>query len=279
MRWPSPWSDGFPGWHIECSAMSKKYLGPHFDIHGGGMDLLFPHHECEIAQSVAGNGQEPVKYWIHNNMLTINGQKMGKSLGNFITIEQLITGTHPLLEQPYSAMTVRFFILQAQYRSTLDFSNAALQAAEKGFSRLMQAFVQLSRLKAGDKSTLNVQQWVGDCYAAMNDDFNSAILIAKLFEAAGWINQVSAGQASLSEEDLALFKEQYTVFITDILGLIPEENDGSEKIEGLMELIIDLRKNARTQKDFATSDKIRDQLSALGFVIKDSKEGSHWEYN
>lgn len=279
MRWPSPWSDGFPGWHIECSAMSKKYLGPHFDIHGGGMDLLFPHHECEIAQSVAGNGQEPVKYWIHNNMLTINGQKMGKSLGNFITIEQLLTGTHPLLEQPYSAMTVRFFILQAQYRSTLDFSNAALQAAEKGFSRLMQAFVQLGRLKAGDQSTLNVQQWVGDCYAAMNDDFNSAILIAKLFEAASWINQVSTGQASLSEDDLSLFKEKYTVFITDILGLVPEENDSSEKIEGLMELIIDLRKNARTQKDFATSDKIRDQLSALGFVIKDSKEGSHWEYN
>jgi cysteinyl-tRNA synthetase len=279
MRWPSPWSDGFPGWHIECSAMSKKYLGPHFDIHGGGMDLLFPHHECEIAQSVAGNGQEPVKYWIHNNMLTINGQKMGKSLGNFITIDQLLNGTHSMLEQPYSAMTVRFFILQAQYRSTLDFSNAALQAAEKGFNRLMQALVQLDRLKSSDSSSVNIQQWVGECYAAMNDDFNSAILIAKLFEAAGWINQVSAGQASLTEEDLALLKEKFIVFITEVLGLVPEENDGSEKIEGLMELIIDLRKNARTQKDFATSDKIRDQLSALGFAIKDGKEGTHWEYN
>lgn len=243
------------------------------------MDLLFPHHECEIAQSVAGNGQEPVKYWIHNNMLTINGQKMGKSLGNFITIEQLLNGTHPLLEQPYSAMTVRFFILQAQYRSTLDFSNAALQAAEKGFNRLMQAFAQLQRLKSSESSTLDVQEWIKECYAAMNDDFNTAILIAKLFEAAGWINQITAGQAKLSEQDLNLLKEKYGVLITDILGLVPEESDGGKKIDGLMELIIELRRHARTQKDFETSDKIRDQLSALGFVIKDGKEGTHWEYN
>jgi cysteinyl-tRNA synthetase len=280
MRWPSPWGDGFPGWHIECSAMSAKYLGEEFDIHGGGMDLLFPHHECEIAQSVAGNGKQPVKYWIHNNMLTINGQKMGKSLGNFITLDELFSGSRKeILDQAYSAMTVRFFILQAHYRSTLDFSNSALQAAEKGLARLMQAFQQLERITPGSKSTMDVNSWVQSCYDAMDDDFNSAILIANLFEGASWINQLNAGQGEISPDDLKTLKEKYNVFITDILGLKAEASAGSDKIDGLMHLIIDLRKRAREQKDFQASDKIRDKLTSLGFAVKDTKEGVEWSYN
>jgi cysteinyl-tRNA synthetase len=280
MRWPSPWGDGFPGWHVECSAMSAKYLGLEFDIHGGGMDLLFPHHECEIAQSVAGNGRQPVKYWIHNNMLTINGQKMGKSLGNFITLDELFSGSRKeVLDQAYSPMTIRFFILQAHYRSTLDFSNAALQAAEKGLARLMQASQQLDRINPGSKSTMNIEAWVQSCYDAMDDDFNSAILIANLFEAASWINQLNAGQGEISENDLKTLKEKYKVFITDILGLIPETSGGGDKIDGLMHLIIDLRKRVREQKDFQASDKIRDELSSLGFVVKDTKDGVEWSYN
>jgi cysteinyl-tRNA synthetase len=280
MRWPSPWGEGFPGWHIECSAMSAKYLGESFDIHGGGMDLLFPHHECEIAQSVAGNGKEPVKYWIHNNMLTINGQKMGKSLGNFITLNDLFSGNRKeVLEQAYSPMTIRFFILQAHYRSTLDFSNSALQAAEKGLARLMQALKQLDKLMPGSASSFDILEWEKDCYAAMDDDFNSAILIANLFEAASWINQLNAGHGSITEADLQVLKDKYRAFSEDILGLIPEEGGGSNRIEGLMELIIELRKHARDQKDFQTSDKIRDSLSTLGFVIKDTKDGAQWSYN
>jgi cysteinyl-tRNA synthetase len=277
MRWPSPWGEGFPGWHIECSAMSAKYLGETFDIHGGGMDLLFPHHECEIAQSVAGNHREPVKYWMHNNMLTINGQKMGKSLGNFITLGDLFSGNNAVLEQAYSPMTIRFFILQAHYRSTLDFSNAALQAAEKGLARLMQALRMLDKLRAAGQSSLNVDAWVESCYAAMNDDFNSAILIAKLFEGVSWIHQIAEKKESLNEGDLSSFRETYRLFVEDILGLKQEQDSSSEKTDGLMQLIIDLRKNAREQKDFKTSDQIRDQLQALGFVIKDGKEGSSWE--
>jgi cysteinyl-tRNA synthetase len=280
MRWPSPWGDGFPGWHIECSAMSAKYLGLEFDIHGGGMDLLFPHHECEIAQSVAGNGKQPVKYWIHNNMLTINGQKMGKSLGNFITLDELFSGSRKeVLDQAYSPMTIRFFILQAHYRSTLDFSNAALQAAEKGLARLMQASQQLDRINPGTKSTMDINTWVQSCYDAMDDDFNSAILIANLFEAASWINQLNAGQGEISAVDLKTLKEKYKVFITDILGLIPETSGGGDKIDGLMHLIIDLRKRVREQKDFQASDKIRDELASLGFVVKDTKDGVEWSYN
>jgi cysteinyl-tRNA synthetase len=280
MKWPSPWGMGFPGWHIECSAMSAKYLGEEFDIHGGGMDLLFPHHECEIAQSVAGNGKEPVKYWMHNNMLTINGQKMGKSLGNFITLDELFSGSRKeLLEQAYTPMTIRFFILQAHYRSTLDFSNAALQAAEKGMGRLMQAFQQLDKLVPDSASDMAIQPWVDECYAALNDDMNSAILIAKLFEAATWINNINAGQAKISKTDLELLTEKYKVFVEDILGLKVESGGNDGKVEGLMGLIISLRKHVRDNKDFQASDKIRDELAALGFVIKDTKDGAQWSYN
>ena len=277
MRWPSPWGDGFPGWHIECSAMSAKYLGEVFDIHGGGMDLLFPHHECEIAQSVAGNGKQPAKYWVHNNMLTINGQKMGKSLGNFITLDELFSGSRKeVLDQAYSPMTIRFFILQAHYRSTLDFSNTALKAAEKGLARLMQAFTELEKIKPGTVSTIDLNPWVSSCYEAMDDDFNSAILIAELFEAATWINKLNAGEETITGADLELLKNTYTTFVTDILGLEAEAAEKGNKIDGLMGLIIELRKRSRELKDFQSSDKIRDELEALGFVIKDGKNGAEW---
>jgi len=277
MRWPSPWGNGFPGWHIECSAMSAKYLGEEFDIHGGGMDLLFPHHECEIAQSVAGNGRQPAKYWVHNNMLTINGQKMGKSLGNFITLDALFSGSRKeILDQPYSPMTVRFFILQAHYRSTLDFSNTALKAAEKGLARLMQAYHDLDKLKSDAQSGMDINTWVDACYEAMDDDFNSAILIAELFEATTWINKIKSGELTISETDLELLIKVYKTFVNDILGLQAETEETGNKIEGLMELIIELRKRSREMKDFQASDKIRDGLEALGFVIKDGKDGAQW---
>jgi len=277
MRWPSPWGDGFPGWHIECSAMSAKYLGEEFDIHGGGMDLLFPHHECEIAQSVAGNHKQPAKYWVHNNMLTINGQKMGKSLGNFITLDELFSGSRKeVLDQTYSPMTVRFFILQAHYRSTLDFSNVALKAAEKGLARLMQAYQDIDKLKPAAVSTIEVGPWVDACHAAMDDDFNSAILIAELFEAATWINKLNSGEETITEADLELLKKTYRTFVSDILGLEADVAETGDKIDGLMELIIELRKRSRENKDFQTSDKIRDGLENLGFVIKDGKDGAEW---
>lgn len=282
MRWPSPWSEGFPGWHIECSAMSSKYLGEQFDIHGGGMDLLFPHHECEIAQSVASHGVEPAKYWVHCNVLTINGQKMGKSLGNFITLEELFTGNHKALEQAYSPMTVRFFMLQAHYRSTLDFSNSALQAAEKGLSRLMQAYQLLEKIEVSASakvSSFDVKAWKESCYDAMSDDFNSAILIAKLFEATPLINLLHEKKESLDAESFDILKTSFKAFIEEILGLKPEEvSKANDKVDGLMELLLDLRKHARANKDFATSDKIRDHLLEIGFEIKDSKEGTNWNY-
>ncbi len=277
MRWPSPWGDGFPGWHIECSAMSAKYLGEEFDIHGGGMDLLFPHHECEIAQSVAGNGKQPAKYWVHNNMLTINGQKMGKSLGNFITLDELFSGSRKeVLDQAYTPMTIRFFTLQAHYRSTLDFSNTALKAAEKGLARLMQAFQELDKIKPGAISSKDLKPWVDACYEAMDDDFNSAILIAELFEAASWINKINSGEETITEADLELLKTTYRTFVSDILGLQADAVETGDKIDGLMELIIELRKRSRETKDFQTSDKIRDGLENLGFVIKDGKDGAEW---
>lgn len=277
MRWPSPWGIGFPGWHIECSAMSAKYLGQEFDIHGGGMDLLFPHHECEIAQSVAGNGIQPVKYWMHNNMLTINGQKMGKSLGNFITLDELFSGSRKeLLEQAYSPMTIRFFILQAHYRSTLDFSNTALKAAEKGLARLMQVYSEIDRVKASGTSSFDVNAWIKRCYEAMDDDFNSAILIAELFEAATWINKLNAGEATISEADLDILKKIYKIFISDILGLKTEAAETGGKVDGLMKLIIELRGRSRELKDFQTSDKIRNDLDTLGIEVKDTKEGAVW---
>lgn len=278
MRWPSPWSDGFPGWHLECSAMSARYLGERFDIHGGGMDLLFPHHESEIAQSVAANDTEPVKYWMHNNMITINGQKMGKSLGNFITLDEFFSGNHKALAQAYRPMTIRFFILQAHYRSTLDFSNEALQAAEKGLDRLMNAWALLKRLKPGASSTVDVSSVAAECYRAMNDDFNSPVVIATLFETVKIINSVNDGKESLSESDLKMLRETFDTFLGEILGLKDDQAAGadSETVDELMKLILELRKNAKSAKDYATADKIRDELSRLGIQVKDTKEGAEW---
>ena len=278
MRWPSRWSDGFPGWHLECSAMSARYLGERFDIHGGGMDLLFPHHESEIAQSVAANHTEPVKYWMHNNMITINGQKMGKSLGNFITLNEFFSGDHKSLTQAYSPMTIRFFVLQAQYRSTLDFSNEALQGAEKGLVRLMNAWLTLDKLTASEKSTADVASLRASCYEAMNDDFNSPMVIASLFEAVRIINSVKDGKESLSAADLQLLRETFNTFMGDILGLKHEDaaSAGNETVENLMGLILDLRKNAKSAKDFATADKIRDELAKSGIAVKDTKDGATW---
>lgn len=276
MRWPSPWSDGFPGWHIECSAMSTKYLGDHFDIHGGGMDLLFPHHESEIAQSQGSCGHHPVKYWMHNNMITINGQKMGKSLGNFITLTELFTGNHPKLAQAYSPMTVRFFILQAHYRSTLDFSNEALQGVEKGLKRFMEGIRTLNKLEAGAESSFDVDGLIASFYDALNDDLNTPILIAQLYETIGYANKVNGKQESLNSADLQRLQKAVNTMVFDILGLQEEQEAGSQKIDGLMELLLELRAQAKTNKDWATSDAIRDRLASLGIQVKDSKTGSSW---
>lgn len=274
MKWNAPWSVGFPGWHLECSAMSTKYLGRRFDIHGGGMDLKFPHHECEIAQNQAGYGEKPVKYWLHTNMLTFNGRKMAKSEGTGITPRQLITGDHPLLSQAYSPMTIRFFMLQAHYRSTLDFNNEALQAAEKGLKRLMQAYRNLTELQAGETSTFKVDDWKDELYGAMNDDFNSPIAVAVLFEGVRWINLIKDGSGSLTEEDLKQFKHAFVTFITNVLGLMEEENQDDDRLDGLMQFILHLRNEAKVRKDYSTSDEIRDKLNDLGFEIKDGKEGT-----
>ncbi len=278
MRWHSPWSEGFPGWHLECSAMSARYLGERFDIHGGGMDLLFPHHESEIAQSQAANGIEPVKYWLHNNMITINGQKMGKSLGNFIKLDEFFKGSNASLTQAYSPMTIRFFILQAHYRSPLDFSNEALQAAEKGLKRLLQGMETLQKLQPSATSTSDISQLQSKCYEAMNDDFNSPILIANLFEGVRIINSVNDKKESITAEDLALLKKLFADFVTDILGLINETSSGEQNklIDELMDVILLLRQNARANKDFGTSDKIRDELAKISISVKDTKEGAVW---
>lgn len=278
MRWPSPWGEGFPGWHMECSAMGTKYLGDTFDIHGGGMDLLFPHHEAEIAQSTAALGHESVQYWLHNNMITINGQKMGKSLNNFITLNDFFSGSHPLLEKEYSPMAIRFFILQAHYRSTLDFSNEALRAAEKGFKRLMTAMQTLEKLKPGKKSDSDIKTVKQACYDAMNDDFNSPVVIAQLFEGVRIINSVNDGHESITVDDLELLRNTFGVFVTEILGLLPEEAGQSDLIDNLVQTIISIRKQAREAKDFKTSDLIRDGLKNIGIVLKDSKEGTSWEF-
>jgi cysteinyl-tRNA synthetase len=281
MRWPSPWSDGFPGWHLECSAMSAKYLGEHFDIHGGGMDLIFPHHESEIAQSQAANNIDPCNYWLHNNMITINGQKMGKSLGNFITLNEFFNGGNPTLTQNYSPMTIRFFILQAHYGSTLDFSNEALQAAEKGLKRLMTGYKTLLKIKASDKSSEEISKFITElkknCYEAMNDDFNSPIVISALFEAVKWINLLKEGKEKISEVDHKEFSSVFNSFLIDILGLKDDSGSQDEKItDELMKLIISLRQDARANRDFATSDKIRDELQKINISIKDGKEGTEW---
>jgi cysteinyl-tRNA synthetase len=278
MRWPSPWGEGFPGWHIECSAMSAKYLGETFDIHGGGMDLLFPHHECEIAQSVAGNGNEPVRYWLHNNMITINGQKMGKSLGNAINLGDFFSGTHALLDKDYSPMTIRFFILQAHYRSTLDFSNEALTAAEKGLRKMMTSINLLDSLPVSDHSTSDIPYLITSCKQAMEDDFNTPVLISHLFEGVRIINSVHAGLEKISSADLDILKQLFSDYAVQILGLYDEKQSNHHVLDGVMELIISLRADARLQKNFAASDKIRDELGRLKIKIKDDKEGTRWMY-
>jgi cysteinyl-tRNA synthetase len=279
MRWPSPWSEGFPGWHTECVAMSTKYLGNRFDIHGGGLDLLFPHHEAEIAQSCASLGHDSVNYWMHNNMITINGQKMGKSLGNFIMLDEFFSGNHPLLEKAYSPMTIRFFILQAQYRSTLDFSNEALQAAEKGLERLMKAVDLLSKIVPSTESTLDVISLKSKCYEAMNDDFNSPIVIANLFEGVRMINSIIHGNEKINISDLECLKNLFNDFVFDILGLKNEQSssNNNEILSDVVNLLLNLRMEAKANKDWATSDKIRNELTNLGFEIKDKKDGFEWE--
>ena len=278
MRWPSPWSEGFPGWHLECSAMSMKYLGQKFDIHGGGMDLLFPHHECEIAQTTAANGEDAVRYWIHNNMITINGQKMGKSLGNFITLNELFTGTHTMLEKAYSPMTIRFFILQAHYRSTLDFSNEALQAAEKGFDRLMSAFALVDRLPVSETASSDMSRIREKCYEAMNDDLNTPVAIAHLFEAVKYINAVNDGNEKTDTKGVEVLRWLRDVFIGEILGLKDEKQTAGSfhTIALLADLLLELRQKAREKKDFATSDRIRDVMNEAGIEVKDKKDGFEW---
>jgi cysteinyl-tRNA synthetase len=281
MRWSSPWSEGYPGWHLECSAMSTKYLGMQFDIHGGGMDLLFPHHECEIAQNVAGYGKASVRYWMHNNMITINGQKMGRSLGNFITLDQFFEGDHQMLEQAYDPMVIRFFILQAHYRSTLDFSNEALQASEKGLNRLLNALSTLEKVKAGDKSSVDVESLADQCSKAMEDDMNTAMLAGFLLSGITQINKLAEGSESISEGDLEKLKSLYHSWVFDVLGLkFPEKNGkGIQTSAELIELILQLRSEAKSKGDFDTADRIRNELTSLGITLKDHKDGVDWEIN
>ena len=275
MRWPSPWSDGFPGWHLECSVMSTKYLGEQFDIHGGGMDLKFPHHECEIAQSQTCSGVKPVNYWMHTNMLLLNSQKMAKSTGNFILPNEILSGENDILPKPFSASVVRFFNLQANYRSILDFSGEALEASEKGHAKLMDAVRFVDSITAAKTSTFDVHKWEKDCYAAMNDDFNTPVLIAHLFEAVKAINQIKEQNATLTAADLATLKTTLNAFVFDVLGLMNEANqDNSDKINGVVALLIKLRKEARENKDWALSDQIRDELIALGIQLNDGREGT-----
>ncbi len=279
MQWPSPWSNGFPGWHIECSAMSKKYLGETFDIHGGGMDLLFPHHESEIAQSVACSGHQPAKFWMHHNMITVNGQKMAKSLNNGISIEEFFSGNNPLLEKAYTPMTLRFFILQAQYRGTLDFSNAALQASEKGLNRLLIADDTLKGLKANGETNFSIDAIESELESALNEDLNTPILIAGLFDLVSKINLLAVGQLNISEVDLQRLKSLYQTYVFDILGLQKEAEASSEKIDGVMSVLIDLRNQAKADKNYALSDAIRKKLSDVGIELKDGKEGTTYSFN
>jgi len=277
MKWPSPWSEGFPGWHLECSAMSTKYLGARFDIHGGGMDLVFPHHEAEIAQSCASAGHEAVSYWMHNNMITINGQKMGKSLGNFITLGEFFSGEHDKLEQAYNPMTIRFFVLQAHYRSTVDFSNEALQAAEKGLRKLMTAIDTLEGIQVSSESTLNIDDYKKKLYDAINDDFNTPILIAHLFDMVKQINSIAAGKGSLDATSKEALTNLMSDFCFEILGLKKEEAATQDGLtDEVMEVVLGLRKIAKENKDWTTADFIRDELVKLNITVKDSKEGASW---
>ena len=285
MRWPSPWSEGFPGWHCECTAMGRKYLGSHFDIHGGGMDLVFPHHECEIAQAVASQGDQMVRYWMHNNMITINGQKMGKSLGNFITLEQFFTGNHEKLEKAYSPMTIRFFILSAHYRGTVDFSNEALQASEKGLQRLLDGIADLERVQPADHCDAETEKVVKElrqkCYDAMNDDLATPLVISYLFEACSVVNKLIDHKATICADCLKELSEVLHLFAFDILGLTQETSGGDshreEAFGKVVDMVLDLRAKAKAAKDWATSDRIRDELAAAGFEVKDTKDGATWK--
>jgi cysteinyl-tRNA synthetase len=281
MRWPSPWSNGFPGWHLECTAMSTKYLGEHFDIHGGGMDLKFPHHECEIAQNEAAKGQTPVNYWLHANMLIMNGKKMAKSTGNYILPNEIFSGKNDNITKAFTPSVARFFMLQAHYRSILDFTNDGLLASEKGFYRLMDAVNLLDDLKPSETSSININAWKQKCYDAMNDDFNSPILIANLFEAVKYINQIKEGSKTLNTEDLATLKNTINTFVFDILGLenVTKNESGNDKLSGAVDVLIKLRQNARANKDFALSDKIRDELAEAGILLKDGKDGTTFSVN
>ncbi len=289
MRWPSPWSDGFPGWHCECTAMGRKYLGEQFDIHGGGMDLVFPHHECEIAQAVASQGHPMVKYWMHNNMITIGGQKMGKSLGNFITLEQFFTGRHDLLSKAYSPMVIRFFILSAHYRGTVDFSDEALQAAEKGLEKLTNAMQDLQRVQPAGQCDAETERVVKGlrqrCYDAMNDDLATPQVLSHLFEACTVINKLTDHKATICPDCLKELQETMHLFVEDILGLSTAASFGAatgdsearEQAFGrVVDMVLDLRAKAKAAKDWATSDRIRDELAALGFEVKDTKDGATW---
>lgn len=277
MRWPSRWSDGFPGWHLECSVMSTKYLGDTFDIHGGGMDLIFPHHECEIAQSTASQGHAPVRYWVHNNMITINGQKMARSLGNFITLEELFTGSHKLLVQAYSPMTIRFFMLQAHYRSTLDFSNEALLAASLGLQKLLTGEKTLSNLKPSGESSVDISGIAAKCYEAISDDLNTPVAIAQLFDTVRIINLVSDGKEKLTAADISSLRELFSLFIHDLFGLRTEESAGNDKLAGVLTLLLEMRQEAKARKEWSVSDRIRDRLNELGITVKDRKDGYDWE--
>jgi cysteinyl-tRNA synthetase len=277
MRWPSPWGVGFPGWHIECSAMSRKYLGDQFDIHGGGMDLAATHHTNEIAQSEACNHTSPAKYWMHTNMLTVNGARMSKSAGNGFLPGELFTGDHKLLNRGYSPMAVRFFMLQAHYRSTLDFSNEALEAADKGYKRLMAAIGLLDKIVTSPKSTFgNLEEIKKRSYAAMDDDFNSPVLIAELFEVVRIINSIYDGKLTITEGDLNELKDYLSAFVYDILGLKDDQVGDTDNMDDLMQIIINLRNEAKKNKDFVTSDRIREHLTAVGIQLKDSKDGTLW---
>jgi len=281
MRWNSPWGQGFPGWHLECTVMSTKYLGETFDIHGGGMDLKFPHHECEIAQSKGSGKKDPANYWMHTNMLTMNGAKMSKSVGNVVSIEELRTGNHELLEKGFSESVIRFFMLQSHYSSTLDISSSAISASEKGFDRLMKALETMRELKSTDSSSLDIATWKEKCYDAMNDDFNTPILIAHLFDGVKMINGIAAGNESISSADLALLTQTMNGFVYEVLGLVSTQKEATQEsvTEELLQLLIELRKQAKDNRNFALADEIRDKLLSLSIELKDSREGTTWERN
>jgi len=280
MHWPSPWSEGYPGWHLECSVMSTKYLGEHFDIHGGGMDLLFPHHECEIAQSTAALGHESVRYWMHNNLITINGQKMGKSLGNAISLNEIFSGDHRLLEKGYDPMVVRFFILQAHYRSTLDFSNQAIQASEKGLERLWEGIVLLERIKPSGKSSVDASALEAKCRAALEDDLNTPVLIANLFEGLKILRSLDSGKETVDAQGLERLKNLYHHYVEEILGLTPPKQSATHGglTESLIRILLDLRLEAKKEKNFGLSDRIRDALMEAGIEVRDKKDGYEWSF-